>query len=104
MRGNSEARNDLRKTETQDAASADDHEVDLSSLISCIPDVLWQFDVDSAGKHIRSYISPVADRMLGLPEGSIQNKFEKYFEYVYIYDLPLVQRLFFDVLLTPDRE
>ncbi len=104
MRGNSEARNDLRKTETQDAASADDHEVYLSSLISCIPDVLWQFDVDSAGKHIRSYISPVADRMLGLPEGSIQNKFEKYFEYVYISDLPLLQRLFFDVLLTPDRE
>jgi PAS domain S-box-containing protein len=104
MRDKNNARIDQRMPQTGKTASAQDHEMDLASFMSSIPDVLWQFEVDSAGRQIGSYISPAADRLLGLPEGSIQNKFEKYFDYVHASDLPHLRQLFFDALQNTDRE
>ena len=34
-----------------------------------ISDIVWRCDVNTKGEHVGSYISPVADRMLGLPIG-----------------------------------
>ncbi len=62
-------------------------------------DILWHYDVDdvdSMARKIGSYISPVADRMLGLPEGTIGNSFEKYCSYVHPHDLPALQKMFYD--------
>ncbi|MHB8118207.1 MAG: PAS domain-containing hybrid sensor histidine kinase/response regulator [Methanothrix sp.] len=61
-----------------------------------IYDILWRYDVDSQTRNIGSYISPVADKMLGLPEGTIRNSFEKYFSYVHPDDLLALQKRFYD--------
>jgi PAS domain-containing protein len=39
--------------------------------VSMISDIIWRYDVNTKGEHVGSYISPVTDRMLGLPVGTI---------------------------------
>ena len=68
--------------------------------VSMISDIVWRYDVNAKRKHVGSYISPVADRMLGLPEGTIGDSFEKYFSYVHPDDLPAMQETFFKVIRT----
>jgi len=48
-------------------------------VVSMISDMVWRHDVDAHGQYVASYISPVADRILGLPNGTIGNNFEKIF-------------------------
>ena len=59
--------------------------------VSMISDIVWSYDVNTKGEQVGSYISPVADRMLGLPVGTIGDSFEKYFSYVHPDDFPAVQ-------------
>lgn len=47
--------------------------------VSMISDIVWRYDVNTKGEHVGSYISPVADRMLGLPVGTIRDSFENTF-------------------------
>jgi PAS domain S-box-containing protein len=61
--------------------------------ISMISDIVWRYDVNAKGENVGSYISPVADRMLGLPAGTIGNNFDKFFSYIHPDDLPVVQML-----------
>jgi len=61
--------------------------------VSMISDIVWRYDVNTKGDHVGSYISPVADRMLGLPTGTIGDSFEKYFSYVHPDDLPVMQKM-----------
>ena len=58
-----------------------------------ISDIVWRYDVDDQGQYVASYISPVADRMLGLPDGTIGNSFDKFFSYVHPDDLLAVQKV-----------
>ncbi len=62
-----------------------------AKVISNINDVLWEYEVDSAGNFVRSYISPVADRMLGLPQGTIGQKFENSLKFTHPDDIKKVQ-------------
>ncbi len=64
----------------------------IQLLISNVPDVLWYIDIDCQGNYIDSYISPVADRMLGLPERSIHSSFENYFNRVHPQDLEALKQ------------
>ena len=68
--------------------------------VSMISDIVWRYDVNAKRKHVGSYISPVADRMLGLPEGTIGDSFEKYFSHVHPDDLPAMQETLFKVIRT----
>jgi PAS domain S-box-containing protein len=52
-------------------------------VFSMISDIIWRYDVNSKGEHVGSYISSAADRMLGLPAGTIGNSFDKFFSYVH---------------------
>ncbi|MFW6044311.1 MAG: response regulator, partial [Planctomycetota bacterium] len=52
-------------------------------VISSISDVVWRYEVDENGDCIDEYISPVIDRILELPEGTIGDDFEKFFSYVH---------------------
>ena len=65
-----------------------------------ISDVVWRYDVDSQGRFVESYISPVADRLLGVPTGTIGNSFDAYFSYVVPEDLPYVREMLGKVLRT----
>jgi len=68
--------------------------------VSMISDIFWRYDVNTKGEHVGSYISPVADRMLGLPAGTIGDSFEKYFTYVHPDDLPIVQKILDESIRT----
>ena len=69
-----------------------------------ISDIIWRYDVNTKGEHVGSYISPVADRMLGLPIGTIGNSFEKYFSYVHPDDLPVVQEMLSEGIRTFEKD
>jgi signal transduction histidine kinase/AmiR/NasT family two-component response regulator len=72
--------------------------------VSMISDIVWRYDFNTKGEHVGSYISSVADRMLGLPVGTIGDSFEKYFSYVYPDDLPAVQETLFEVMRTRGKD
>jgi len=73
-------------------------------VVSMISDIVWRYDVNAKRKHIGSYISPVADRMLGLPDGTIGDSFAKYFSYVHPDDLPALQEIFFEMIRTLGKD
>jgi hypothetical protein len=54
---------------------------EIFQMISGIPDVLWRLSLDSLGKYTEFYISSVAETMLNLPKGSIQNSLQRYLSY-----------------------
>lgn len=55
--------------------------------VSMISDIIWRYEVDEQGDFVIGYISPVADRLLGLAAGSIGDSFERFFSYVHPEDL-----------------
>jgi hypothetical protein len=57
-------------------------------VVSMISDIVWRYEVNDGAEYAGSYISPVADRMLGLPEGTIGNNFDNYISYVHPDCLP----------------
>jgi PAS domain S-box-containing protein len=63
-------------------------------IISMISDIVWSYEVDSHGHFVESYMSPVADRLLGLPEGSVNNDFEIYFAHLHPDDFLRVEEAF----------
>ena len=71
--------------------TSEDRKIQYEQAVLMIPDIVWRYDVNANGEHVDSYISPVADRMLGLPDGTIENSFDKYFTYVHPDDLPTVK-------------
>ncbi|MBI9086494.1 MAG: PAS domain S-box protein [Desulfobacterales bacterium] len=73
-------------------------------VMSMISDIVWRYEVDDQGQFIGSYISPVADRLLGLPPGTIGNSFDKYFSYVHPEDLPGIQESLLHGLAAAAKE
>ena len=71
--------------------AAEASQAQYQQVVSMISDVVWRYQVDGRGQFVASYISPVADRLLGLPTGTIGDSFEKYFSYVDPDDLPFLQ-------------
>jgi PAS domain S-box-containing protein len=72
--------------------------------ISMISDIVWRYDANTKGEHIGSYISTAANRMLGLPEGTIGDSFEKYFSYIHPDDLPVMQNILSEGIQTLEKE
>ena len=84
--------------------AAEDSNAQYEQVVSMISDIVWRYDVNAKGEHVGSYISPVADRMLGLPDGTIGDSFEKYFSYVHPDDLPAVQEILSEVIRTLGKD
>ncbi|MDQ1262118.1 MAG: Hybrid sensory histidine kinase BarA, partial [Euryarchaeota archaeon] len=66
--------------------------------VSMISEIIWRYDVNAQGERIGTYISPVADRMLGLPAGTIGDSFEKYLSHIHPDNLQAVQKTLFEVM------
>jgi signal transduction histidine kinase/CheY-like chemotaxis protein/cell division protein FtsB len=82
---------DLRKsTEAVESSKAQ-----YEQVVSMISDTVWRYEVNDRGEVVSTYISPVVEKLLNLPSGSIGNSFEKYFSYVHPEDLPGIQEAFF---------
>ena len=75
--------------------AADASRAQYEQVVSMISDVVWRYEVDCQMQSVSSYVSPVVDRLLGLPASTIAHSFEKYFAYVHPQDLPAVQTTFF---------
>ena len=69
-----------------------------------ISEIVWRYDVNAQGEYIDSYISPVADRILGLPAGTIGDSFEKYLSFIHPDDLSAVQRTLFEVMQAREKD
>jgi PAS domain S-box-containing protein len=93
------AENELQKA--LQAAQASKAQYDQA--VSMISEIVWRFDVNAQGEKIDLYISPVADRMLGLPAGTIGDSFEKYLSVIHPDDLSAVQRTLFEVMQSYGR-
>ncbi|MDD2754252.1 MAG: PAS domain S-box protein [Methanothrix sp.] len=83
------AEKELQKA-LQDALAS---KAQYEQAISMISEIVWRYNVNVHGEHTSSYISPVADRMLGLPAGTIGDSLEKYLSFIHPDDLPAVQAL-----------
>ena len=77
---------------------AEASKVQYEQIVSMISDIYWRYDINGQGEIIGTYISPVADKLLGLPDGTIGNSFDKYFSYVHPDDLPVVQEILSEVI------
>ena len=84
--------------------AAEESRAQYEQVVSMISDIVWRYDVDLLGQFVASYISPVADRMLGLPDGTIGNSFDKFFSYVHPDDLPAVQKVLYDAISELAKE
>jgi PAS domain S-box-containing protein len=78
---------------TEGTHAKEDNKTWYEQAILMISDIVWRYDVNSKGEPVGSHISPVADRMLGLPIGTIGDSFDKYLSYVHPDDLPVVQKI-----------
>ncbi|MDD4652613.1 MAG: PAS domain S-box protein, partial [Methanothrix sp.] len=71
-------------------------------------EILWHFEADPENNDIDShadcYVSPDADRMLGLPKNTINDSFEKYLSYVHPEDLPSIQEMLSQAIKSPGNE
>ena len=88
--------------EAKQAAEAS--KAEYEQLVSMISDIIWRYDINVQGENIGSYISSVADKLLGLPAGTIGNSFDKYFSYVHPDDLPIVQKILFEGIQTLGKD
>ena len=84
---------------------ADQSRARYEQAVSMISDVVWRHDIDAEGEYIGSYISPVADRMLGLPDGTIRKQLRTNFSRMFILDdLPAVQKALSDDIRTLEKD
>ncbi len=65
-------------------------EFNYRHVINSIPNIVWKCDFDEKGNYTNTYISPVADKFLGLPPGTIGNNWEKYFSHTHPEDIERV--------------
>jgi PAS domain S-box-containing protein len=57
-------------------------------LVEMISDIIWIYETDARGRFRSGTISPAADRLLGLPPGTINHSFDTFFSHVHPQDLP----------------
>ncbi len=55
---------------------------ELEIITASIPNAIWKAKVNKDGKISETYISESADQLLGLPAGTINSDWEKYFSYI----------------------
>ncbi len=84
--------------------AAEASKAQFEQVASMISDIIWRYDLNAKGERIGTYISPVADRMLGLPAGTIGNSFEELFSHIHPDDLPAAQEMLFEGLRTFGEE
>ncbi len=72
-------------------------------VISMISDIIWRYEVDAQSRFVDSYISPVADRLLGFPAGFIGDSFDTFFSHVHPDDLPDVREVLSSALASPGQ-
>uniref|UniRef100_UPI003217E0B4 PAS domain S-box protein n=1 Tax=uncultured Draconibacterium sp. TaxID=1573823 RepID=UPI003217E0B4 len=76
---------------------------DIEIIAENLPNVVWTGEITPEGNYINTYISEIADEILGLPRGTINNSFEKYFSYVVPEDLVGTKKMIKKGLANPGQ-
>lgn len=63
-------------------------------VVASIPSIVWKTDFNEDRKFVNTFISPVADKILGIKPGTIGDDWNKYFSYIHPEDLPEVYQSF----------
>lgn len=74
----------------------------VKELTNSITDILWSFRMDAEG-NVQQSITKQADTILGLPPGTIDNSFEKFFQYIHPEDIEQATVKFQEGLLLVDQ-
>lgn len=65
---------------------------ELKTVLTSIPDYLWSRDLDSEGRLIRAYTSPVVEKITGRPPEFYEEGMEKWLATIHPDDLPRLQK------------
>ncbi|WP_370572493.1 ATP-binding protein [Methanomethylovorans sp.] len=76
-------------------------EADFEKVVNSIDTVVWKADVDIKGNFVNTYISASVDKIVGMPQGSIGNNWNKYLDHIHIDDRPKVAEAFQRGFLNP---
>lgn len=72
--------------------------------VSMISEAIWRYEGDPSGTPVFTYIAPSIDTLLGLPAGSINGDFERFFSYVHEEDRDSVRATLQRVLLSSAKD
>jgi nitrogen-specific signal transduction histidine kinase len=65
------------------------------------PNIIWKSDIDKNGKFVNNYISNVVDEFLSLPQGTINNSWDKYFSFIKPEYLQTINNKFKQAIANP---
>jgi len=68
-----------------------------------LPNIIWKTEITPEGKYVNSYISEIADELLLLQKGTINNDFDKFLSYVVPDYLPKLQKLILEAIQFPGK-
>ena len=76
----------------------------FQQLASITSTVVWKTDIGENGNFVNTYISPVADELLELPAGTIENDWDKYFSYIKPEYINQVNNIFREKIMSPGKK
>jgi len=68
-----------------------------------LPNAIWKAEISPEGNFVNTYISDIVDDLLGLPKGTINNSFDKYFSYVESEEVRRIYKRIQDGLQHPEE-
>ena len=77
-------------------------EKEYGEVINSLDAIIWKATFDKEGNVLTSYISKPVDKVLGLPDGTIGNDWDRFFAHIHPEDLPNVLGTFKMSFIQPD--
>ncbi|MCK4666632.1 PAS domain-containing protein [Candidatus Dependentiae bacterium] len=94
---------DITERKQAEAALKESNE-NFQQVVSNITTVVWKADIGKNGAFENTYSSPVVDKLLELPAGTIQNDWDKYFKYIKPEYIERVNNAFREAIISPGKE
>ncbi len=82
-----EAEQELLKAKKE----AELNQAKFTEVVSNISSIIWKADIDEQGLFKNTFISAVADKLMQLPEGTINHSFDTYFEQIDSVDIQRIK-------------
>jgi hypothetical protein len=68
-----------------------------------VPTIIWKAEITPNRKFVNSYISEIAEELLELSKGTLNDDFEKYFSFIVPEDLPMIHETIGAALANPGK-
>jgi PAS domain S-box-containing protein len=77
-------------------------EKEYEEVVNSLDAIIWKATFDKEGNVLNTYISKTADKVLGLPDGTIGDDWDKYFSHIHPEDMAKVKETFEQSFKQPD--